>query len=159
MRSRHAVDVMFPHRVCVLQAALHTASQFETHLYMGILQPACARFREKLSSDMDVLQCAWSFVNHGADCALECMLASDSQLHIAIAGLFQRCHNATSTVAELLLHEVVEDLDRSQASFSQVADRIMEADAWQQLGESFDNLQVSVQFVKERLSALGEERF
>jgi hypothetical protein len=140
-----------------LQVAEHTASQFEAHLYMGILQPACTMFREKLSTDMDVRQCALSFVDHGANCALECMQASDAQLQIAIAGLLKRCHHASSATAELLLHEAVDDLDRCQAaSFAQVAGRVMDEEVWQQLQESFGDLQVSLNFVKERLSTVGK---
>lgn len=136
--------------------AQHTASEFETHLYMGILQPACVKLREKLSTDMDVRQCALSYIDFGADCALQCLLASDAQLSVVVANMFSLCQHATSTVAELLLHVAVEELERCEAaSFTEVAERVLDEDVWKQLQEMMKSFQTRVSFVKDRLSAVG----
>lgn len=146
-------------RAAVVQEAQHTASKFETHLYMGILQPACIQLREKLSSDMDVRQCALSYMDFGADCALQCLFASDEQLSSGsgkIANMFSLCQHATSTVAELLLHVAAEELDHCEAaSFTEVAERVSDENVWGQLQETMTSLRTIVDFVKDRLSTIG----
>ena len=145
--------------VVLVQDAQHTASKFEDHLYMGILQPACRQLREKLSSDMDVRQCALSYFEFGADCALQCLLASDEQLSSGsgkIANMFSLCQHATSYVAEVLLHVAPEELDQcGAATFSEVAERVSDDHTWGQLQETMTSLQTMVGFVKDRLSAVG----
>lgn len=101
---------------------------------------------------MDMRQCATSFVEFGAECALECLLASDVQLPVVVANMLSLCQHASRTVAELLLHVAVEEMDLCEAaSFSDVAGRVTDAEVWERLQSMMTNLETRVQFIKDRL--------
>lgn len=121
----------------------------QTYMYKCLQQQRLSFHRELERLDLDVAQCTRLIHDYGAECCLQCLIASDAQLSSVVTNLVILCQDSASRACEILLGDTAIGSESSPGteSFSMLCQNVMQVDNWSKLQRICADIQTRVSFL------------